>query len=272
MRFLCAIVMILAVFVCNARALRVLAIGNSFSQDAIEQNLYELAAATGDTLIIGNAYIPGCQIDLHLSNIRSDKAAYSYRKVVDGVKVKRDTTALSMILSDEPWDVISLQQASHVSGKKHTYANLPELKREVEARMPNKDAEIIWHMTWAYAGNSNHSGFKNYGNDQDVMNDSILSAVCSEVPRNGISRIVPAGLAIQNAREVFGDTLNSDGYHLSLGLGRYVAACTWYEFLTGKNVKGNPYHPGSISAEDAAKAQKAAHKAMKPDVCRRSKR
>ena len=79
MRFLCAIVMILAVFVCNARALRVLAIGNSFSQDAIEQNLYELAAATGDTLIIGNAYIPGCQIDLHLSNIRSDKAAYSYR-------------------------------------------------------------------------------------------------------------------------------------------------------------------------------------------------
>ena len=261
MRFLGTCFLFLSFLTLDARVLHVLAIGNSFSQDAIEQNLSELALAGGDTLIIGNAYIPGCQIDLHLKNILSDKAMYSYRKVVNGIKSTRDTTALSTILSDEPWDIISLQQASHVSGKTETYSGLPELKREVISRMPNKDAEIIWHMTWAYAKDSDHSGFKNYGNSQKIMNDSIYFAVCSEIPKNGISRVVPAGTAIQYARGIFGDVLNSDGYHLSK-LGRYVAACTWYEFLTGKSVLGNPYRPDFISEKDARRAQKAAHKAV----------
>ena len=39
---------------------RILAIGNSFSQDAVEQNLHELAAAEGIPTIIGNMYIGGC--------------------------------------------------------------------------------------------------------------------------------------------------------------------------------------------------------------------
>ena len=41
----------------QAKVIKVLTIGNSFSQDAVEQYLYELAAAQGDSLIIGNAYI-----------------------------------------------------------------------------------------------------------------------------------------------------------------------------------------------------------------------
>ena len=49
----------------QAKVLKVLAIGNSFSQDAVEQYLYELAAAQGDSLIIGNAYIGGCPIERH---------------------------------------------------------------------------------------------------------------------------------------------------------------------------------------------------------------
>ena len=35
------------------RPLKLLAIGNSFSEDAIEQNLFELAAATGHQMVIG---------------------------------------------------------------------------------------------------------------------------------------------------------------------------------------------------------------------------
>ena len=36
---------------------KVLAIGNSFSQDAVEQYLHEIAEADGKQLIIGNMYI-----------------------------------------------------------------------------------------------------------------------------------------------------------------------------------------------------------------------
>lgn len=260
--FLSLFITVVACFGTSARTLHVLAIGNSFSQDAIEQNLYELALAAGDTLIIGNSYIPGCSIDRHYENILSGKPEYSYRKIVDGKKVTTDNILIQDILADEPWDIISLQQASHFSGQQATYANLPALKAEVVRLMPNKDAEIIWHMTWAYAKDSDHSGFKNYGNSQAAMNDSIAAAVRSQVPKVDIERVVPAGPAIQNAREEFGDILNSDGYHLSHDLGRYVAACTWCEFLTGKNVVGNPYHPTSLSDSDARKAQQSAHKSL----------
>ena len=39
----------------QGKDIRILAIGNSFSEDAIEQYLYELALEGGDNLIIGNA-------------------------------------------------------------------------------------------------------------------------------------------------------------------------------------------------------------------------
>lgn len=45
-----------------AKTIKVLAIGNSFSEDAIEQNLYELGKAAGDEFIIGNLYIGGCPL------------------------------------------------------------------------------------------------------------------------------------------------------------------------------------------------------------------
>ena len=41
----------LSLITSDAKVVKVLAIGNSFSQDAIEQYLYELARAQGDSLV-----------------------------------------------------------------------------------------------------------------------------------------------------------------------------------------------------------------------------
>ena len=60
--------------------IRLLAIGNSFSADAVEQELYPLFAAAGKKIVIGNLYIAGCPLEKHASNAASDAAAYSYRK------------------------------------------------------------------------------------------------------------------------------------------------------------------------------------------------
>ena len=96
----------------QAKLIKVLAIGNSFSQDAIEQYLYELARAQGDSLVIGNAYIGGCSIDRHYTNLVKDSALYAYRKVVGGVRSEQKKVTLKRIIRDEQWDIISLQQAS----------------------------------------------------------------------------------------------------------------------------------------------------------------
>ena len=58
--------------------LRVLAIGNSFSRDAVEQNLHELGTADGVVLIVGNMYIAGCSLERHYNNAVGDAAAYEY--------------------------------------------------------------------------------------------------------------------------------------------------------------------------------------------------
>ena len=111
------------------KVIKVLAIGNSFSQDAVEQYLYELAAAQGDSLIIGNAYIGGCSIDRHYDNLLTGQGArYEYRKVVRGIRSNKKKVDLKTIIRDEQWDIITLQQASHYSGLPNSFKNLHQLK------------------------------------------------------------------------------------------------------------------------------------------------
>ena len=130
--------------------LRVLAIGNSFSQDAVEQYLHELAAAAGKKMVIGNLYIGGAPLKLHVENVQANKPAYSYRKIdVDGNKTKTDKTSILTALQDESWDYISFQQASTFSGVYDTYAaSLPALYQYVKNQVSAKTKYIL-HQTWA---------------------------------------------------------------------------------------------------------------------------
>ena len=244
------------------RRLNVLAIGNSFSADAVEQYLWELAAEAGDTLVIGNAYIGGCNIDRHVANYEKSSPIYSYRLIDNGLLTSTEEVTLQEIIADKDWDIISLQQSSPLSGQASSYGNLPLLISYVRETMPNKGAEIVWHNTWAYANDFDSDNFKHYGYSQEAMYDSIMKVTDSIIPSAGIARIVPSGVAIQKARELLGDILNRDGYHLAIPLGRFVAACTWAEFLTGKDVRELKFRPEGLDEEEACKAKEAAHRAF----------
>ena len=239
-----------------------LAIGNSFSQDAIEQYLYELARAQGDSLVIGNAYIGGCSIDRHYTNLVKDSALYAYRKVVGGVRSEHKKWTLKQIIRDEQWDVISLQQASQLSGVFDSYKNLPTFKRLVESYVTNFHVEFVWHMTWAYAEDFKSSRFQPYDYKQRQMYSDIVNTMLSVMPAISNPRIVPTGTAVQLVRYRLGDILNRDGMHLSYTLGRYTAACTWCEFLTGRIVDGNSYYPATINETEAQICQEEAHEAV----------
>lgn len=247
------------------KAVRILAIGNSFSEDAIEQHLFELAEAEGILTIIGNMYIPGCSLERHVSNARENAAAYAYRKVgLDGKKVETLNMSLEKVLADEEWDYVSLQQASPLSGIYNTYtAHLPELIAYFKTRLP-KHTKLILHQTWAYAGTSNHDGFRNYQKNQLTMYHAITAAVKRAAKDNKIDIIVPSGTAIQNARTSYiGDHLDRDGYHLGIPVGRYTAACTWFECIFRRKVVGNRYRPHEMSDREVRVAQTAAHLAVK---------
>lgn len=247
------------------KIVKILAIGNSFSQDAVEQNLHELAEAEGIQTVIGNLFIGGCSLERHVKNARENDSAYAYRKVgVDGIKKERKKVSLETALADEEWDYVSLQQASPLSGKYESYeASLPELVKYVKERLPKK-TKLMLHQTWAYAANSKHSGFKNYNRDQLTMYHSIVDAVKKAAKSNKIKIMIPSGTAIQNARTSFvGDHMNRDGYHLDLKIGRYTAACTWFERIFKRNVIGNSYRPEGMDDAQCEVAQRAAHEAVK---------
>lgn len=247
----------------NDGIIRILAIGNSFSEDAIEQYFYELAEAAGQKIIVGNLYYPGCSLERHANNVKNNISDYKYRKIVDGVKTETPETTIATALTDESWDYVSVQQASHFSGKTATYEPYLSEVLDFVRKHVRTDTKIMFHMTWAYSKDSNHGAFPDYGKDQMRMYREIVAATQAADKIEKFDIIIPSGTAIQNARtSKLGDTLNRDGYHLQLTYGRYTAACTWYEAIFGKSVVGNSYVPSTMSELEKRIAQEAAHAAI----------
>ena len=244
------------------RVIKVLAIGNSFSQDAVESHLHQLAEALGYKTIIANMYIGGCSLETHYNNMVNNSAAYSYRKIgTDGVKVTTANVSLETALKDEQWDYVSLQQNSGQSGLYDTYE--PYLSQLVSyiRKTVGDSVKLVWHQTWAYAKNSTHSDFPKYNKDQMKMYRAIVDASRKAFNANGFDILVPSGTAVQNARTTFiGDHMNRDGYHLNILYGRYTAACTGCEALFGC-VLNNSYAPDGLSRSLITATHQSAHSA-----------
>ena len=244
--------------------IKILAIGNSFSEDAIESNVYELAKEKGLQVIIGNMYIGGASLATHKVNVDRNIPIYDYRKIsVDGVKKSMTKTTVEQAIQDEDWDYISFQQVSENSGQLETVqASLPTVYSYVKSRVKNTNVKYIYHQTWAYAPTTAHVGFANYGKNQATMYNAIVNVSKNIEPIVAGSIVVPAGTAIQNARtSALGESYNvADGYHLNT-LGKYIAACTWFEKIFGQSVVGNTY-TGGFSAFEVLVAQNAAHLAV----------
>ncbi|MDE6148403.1 MAG: DUF4886 domain-containing protein [Bacteroidales bacterium] len=241
-------------------SIRILAIGNSFSDDAMEY-LYQILEQAGYTSIkLGNLYIGGCTLATHANNITSGEGRYDYRVNTDGTwKTTASFSSTDAIRSDS-WDYISMQQASGSSGMPDTYEPyLTTIIAKVKELCPN--AKMMWHMTWAYQQNSNHSEFPNYGKDQMTMYNAIVNTVHEKVlTKDAISFVIPSGTAIQNLRTSFiGDNLTRDGYHLSTNIGRYAAGLMWAKQITGCDLSAITWKPaGNVYTEKQTEAIKEA--------------
>jgi len=234
-------------------SIKVLAIGNSFSVDAMNNHLYQVLESAGyEEIVLGNLYIGGCDLDTHWGNINNNTSAYDYYKTTNGVWTTQNLYKVSTALAEEEWDYITIQQASPKSGLPNSYGALDKILNYVNENKTNPNAEILWHMTWAYDEVNQNSGYANYGNNQMTMYRSILDTVNSKVLSNSlIDGVIPAGTAIQNMRTSSkiqpAQLCVSDGYHLSDTYGDYIAALTWYAYISGEDVSGLAYQPSAVA-------------------------
>lgn len=222
--------------------LKILAVGNSFSIDAM-QYLAQIALDLGTPMLLGNLYIGGCSLQRHYDNTKIGAKDYIYYKTADGNWEETPEATIETGLDDEDWDIITMQQSSPYSGAPETYTCLPLLIDYIRQRCPR--ARLIWHMTWAYQHDSIHKHFPRYGCDQAAMYAAIVDCLGRFVDTAGVyETIIPTGTAVQNARTGFlGDTLTRDGFHLSLRTGRLLAGMTWYSAITGQPVDSLTFNP-----------------------------
>lgn len=244
--------------------IRILTIGNSFSEDAVENYLYDLAKAAGKNIIIGNLYIGGASLELHWGNAIDNLPAYQLRKINNnGEFLRFNDNTIFQAIRNENWDYISFQEVSQLSGIIDGYAQyLPKLVEYASKFTTNPEVKFILHQTWAYSEDSNHEGFYNYDRDQIKMFNAIIDAVGEAKNMTEIELVVPSGTAIQNGRTSYiGDRFTRDGFHLDLGIGRFTAASTWFESLFG-GILENPFYPENLLIYDTELAKQAAYDAV----------
>lgn len=244
--------------------LHVLSIGNSFSEDA-QRYLHQLSIAEGNEIDCINLYIGGCSLKSHWKNALHDEPAYTVQHngqtlLDDSDDLKPVTIYIWQALQHRPWDVITLQQASHDSGAYATYQPyLGYLAAYIRKWAPA--SRFLLHQTWAYEIDSDHPGFTRYQRSQENM----YAALCSAYERASKAiraDLIPSGHVIQALRkhpafdyENGAPSLCRDGFHMSLDYGRYALAATWYGKLTGIAPKGNPFPLDGCDKPDPALLQ-----------------
>lgn len=267
----------------NPDTLRILAIGNSFSDDAT-QYLPDLLEAAGiHNVILGRLYIGGCTLERHCKEFETNGHEYVYLKSTknkwETIKKYKQGSFMDG-LGDEPWDIITMQQGSPKSGRWDSYDPwLGKLIEIVRANCSNPKAAIVWHQTWAYASTYTNRNFANYAYDQQYMFDSIQICVDKARKQFNIPVVIPSGPAVQLMRGTSLKTekeLTRDGFHMDYKYGRYLTACVWFETLIkpvlGVSVKGNSFRnagtDNEVTDKEAALMQKVAIKAVKAQAKR----
>lgn len=232
--------------------LRILAIGNSFSDDGMEHLPALLENLGIKSVELARLYVGGCTLQQHVGFHDRNEAPYIFyhSKAGENRWTQQHPVSLQHALAMGEWDIITLQQASGVSGIYDSYIPyLGELLEIVHKAQPH--AEVVWHMTWAYSTNSQHGEFPNYDRDQQKMFRLIQDCVHRLKKDYHIKTIIPSGTAIQSLRlsEINNAPMDftRDGYHMDYGAGRYAAACVWYETLikpyTRISMMGNTLRP-----------------------------
>lgn len=225
--------------------MRILCIGNSFSVDVFTY-VHQIALSANKDIDIYVLHIGGCPIDKHYRLLHTGEKEYAFCK--NGNMTPFMYCSLEEGLKFEKWDYITFQQVSGKSCDADTF--FPELPLLMEEVRKYSDAKFLLHMTWSYAKDYSHEKYGSNPMDQEAMTNDIFKAYDMVSKKVNIPYVIPSGRAIKEAREIFGDVFNRDGFHLS-ELGRTLTGYVWAYYFLGLDIDASSFRPSGYSYSDS---------------------
>lgn len=241
-------------------SMKILAIGNSHNENSTKF-VYEFAKQLGiDEVIVGYTYSGGATLET-LYNNTVLKTAVPYYKKKNG-EWQRGTSTITDAVKDEEWDVVFIQEGVEMVGipavdtskydstaiTAYSEKHLSYLTDMIRAYCPNKEVEIGWHATFAFAdADKMSSAFPGclerlnawYDGSSDTMFLESAEAVRQKIVSDKrFSRIIWNSTAIQNAGKIpeiaalstNGNLRVADGIHID-NVGSVVAGLAWIKSL-----------------------------------------
>lgn len=239
--------------------LKILAIGNSFTENATTFMPWMAEMINEDSICITKLMHSGCSLSQHWEYHVNNSPEYKLYYSDNGSWFLSEITTIDDALALFNWDIIVIQQASGLSGYYKTYQpyldNLVRLFRET-----NPNAKIAWHYTWPYREGTQNDYFADYDNDPLKMYEAILNA--GNRASENLDLSIPAATLIWEMRKQYPEVENlfsTDGYHISSNLALYALSTLWYECLvtpfTGTTSINPTEYPESIDPKQFQRAK-----------------
>lgn len=229
--------------------MKILAIGNSFAQDAMHY-LHNIARADGVEVQAVNLYIGGCTLERHYRNLLGNKRDYTlhYNGHSTGFPM-----SLEEALTNREWDVVIMHQASPVCTKIETYFPYMQVLADAVRRY-QPHAKLVVNQTWSYEdGCERMEKFMHY-TDANRMFTELEAAYNEAAERIHADGMIRSGALFRMLTEKGIEKIHRDTYHASRGVGRYALGLLWYHSLCGVDITENTFSDFDVpvTAEEVA--------------------
>lgn len=209
-------------------SIKVLGIGNSFSDNGTKYLYHAFKALGVEDVITANVWIGGTNFTNHYNNVKLNTSSYMYDKNSTGNIDYQGGKTLQYALQDEEWDYVILTCTSYSPIVGYDIEALNFLIDYIHDNVNNSNVQIGFQATWADHKDSLNSAFTYYDYDQIRMYEACLNSANEIIaPVEGIDFIIYSVTAIQNGRtSYYGDNFTADGHHLNK-VGEFLAGLTW---------------------------------------------
>ncbi len=265
--------------------MKLLTIGNSFTW-SLRSCFPPVCESAGVELDLEFANHGGCELSEHWAYVCAEENEPECRMYQDYAYKLRE------VLAKKPWDVVTIQQASHLSWDYDTFLPYADLLiGYVRKHAPG--AEIVIQQTWSYREDAPR--LAEWGFPSAEMHRRLTEAYRKLAEHTGL-RMISTGAAVDLARReqpvkfenydpalldrlrwpdlppqagalvgkcfwrknAAGELeLVRDTIHLNLR-GEYLQACVWFGFLFGRDPREITYVPPEVSDSDASFLRDAA--------------